>query len=189
MKIILYSKSNFVRLNMLFIKKEIGINYEVDDFGNELRVELTRESELGKEILKQFENATRKLEKKIEKIIWKQILTKPRDCEYLFIKLYKSGYHFELFQECLNELNLECKNLFNLFLGLEKFETKARLFSQHHQSTESIPEKEFVKMMLNREKGRLNTIKEVSSLINIVNIDGDCSQFEMETKILNELKI
>jgi adenylate kinase family enzyme len=171
---------------MLYEKWDYEIKYEIDEFTNQLRKEITNKSELGINISKQLNQ--QKLSKESQKRIWKLILKKPRDCEFLILRFYNSKESFEILKESLNELNIECEKILNFFLDSEIIKKRAKIWSPKFNTHESFSEDKFVENMMNREKIRLKALKEISDSIQVININSDCSQDEIEVKIINEMK-
>jgi adenylate kinase family enzyme len=184
MKIVLYSKCIFVGLEILHNEPK----YERDAFTNELRKEISNKSEFGNSILKQLNQENGKLNKETQKRIWKQILNKPRNCEFLLIKFFYFKEVFELFLESLNDLGLKCEMVLNFFIETETLKAKAKNYSQKFNTDESFSEDNFVERIMSREEIRLNALKEISDSIKILNLNSDCSEDEMEIKMLNEIK-
>ena len=162
--------------------------YEIGEFTNELRKEVSSKSEFGINILNQINQENGKLKKETQKRIWKQVLTNPRNCEILLLKFYNSKEVFEILKESLNELSLECEKVLNFFLDAEIVEKKAKTWSEKFSLEESFNRNEFVEKIMNREKIRLEALKEVSDLFQVINLNSSCSEDEIEMKLFDEMK-
>jgi len=165
-----------------------SIDYENGSFADEIRKEVSNNTQLGNLIKNDLNKKGGFLKQKYQKKIWLQILNRAKGKEYLFLTLSYSKEVFDSLLKSAKELGLENKMVLNLFLSEDMLKKKAKAFFENHKSTSSTSEELYLKRMLDWEHKRLAMLSEIRGLIDIVNIDSDFPKKELEAKVLKEIQ-
>ena len=88
----------------------------------------------------------------------------------------------------VDDSGLKIESAINLFLRKEEIIRRATFFAKKNKSHKSISDEDFIEKMLYREKRRLSLINEIERHITVANIDAECTQEEIEKRILREIK-
>ncbi|MGH1437824.1 MAG: hypothetical protein ACRBG0_25525 [Lewinella sp.] len=183
MKVVLLNKSMFVRLPMLYERKEASVKYSVARFSDRIPYEIGNKTELGMELKRDLSNK-RRLSDELQKSIWRQLfMNVDENLEILFVNQclevdsYKNLFHV------LNDMHFRYEEILDLYLDEEDIVRRARQFSEQKTTTESIPVEEFINKVLMREKERLNTISGLSKITKVKSIYSGVSIDELEHKV------